>query len=68
MTPRLRAAFHLFAENERWGTCGECPEDGIGQKQPRLCAHTKRPDHNLTLPDLADALYMERQRTARRDA
>lgn len=48
---QLRDAFHQFARNFRWGTCGDCPRSD-GRAYPEFCTHTARGDHNLRLHDL----------------
>lgn len=48
-----------FARNGRWGTCGECPEDGDGRKLPELCSNTKRYDHWLDFASLVNLVQRQ---------
>lgn len=58
---RYKDALHHFARNSRWGTCGDCPHDGVGMGTlaPELCQNTERYDHNLNIDQLADAIKRE---------
>lgn len=63
MLPELKKHFAMFARNDRWGTCVDCPQDGNGDKLPELCQHTSRYDHCLTIDGLAGQfkLWQEKQ-------
>ena len=51
--PSLIDAFHQFARNGRWGTCGECPRDVNGNAITEACPNTNRHDHQLDINGLA---------------
>jgi hypothetical protein len=55
----LRSAFADFSRNGRWGTCGECPQDGYGRNLPELCAFTSRDDHQLDIDALSRRFKQE---------
>lgn len=57
MTPRNEALKHfvMFARNERWGTCVDCPRTSTGEIFPEFCEHTDRYDHHIGVDELARA-------------
>lgn len=45
--------FVCFSRNGRWGTCGDCPRDTVGNPYPEFCVYTSRGDHKLDIEDLS---------------
>lgn len=52
----------MFLRNDRWGTCGDCPQNGLGQKLPELCVNTDRYDHRLGIDALVEHYKYEAER------
>lgn len=59
---KQKERIEMFARIGRWGTCCDCPTDGLGNYYPELCKNTNRPDHHLTAKDLADSFDSELKR------